>query len=383
MERPGCTETDMRILLFDWYSGGHHEGYLAAFTRALVERHTVIAAAPPAGATAAVQAGAEPLLLESSFPPIDTRRRFSRERRAAVRDEVGLLVRATSTAQPDHTVHLFADSALRALVRQRIGAPLSVLLFRPRGHIPASGTVDSRREAVLGLAYDAIVQAWRRRPDAHAVLTLDPLAARAWSSRRGAPAYAIPEPAPAVPLPEPRQRQGIVLFGALAPRKGLHYLADALEHDGRGVKLVLAGAAAPSFASSLESLEARLRAAGVDVELRVWYHDETEFLEVLAGARAAVLPYVGHVGMSRVLVEAALVGTPVVAHAEGLLGYLVKTRGLGIAVDCRNAAALAAAVREITVPDATGRYADALRRFAAEHSAEHFAAAVREPFDAS
>jgi len=373
----------MRILLFDWYSGGHHEGYLAAFTRALVEQHTVIAAAPPDGATAAMEAGAEPLPLESSFPPIDAKRRFSRERRAALRAEVDLLLRATSTAQPDHTVHLFADAALRALVRRPIGAPLSVLLFRPRGHIPAFGTADSRREAMLGLAYDAILQAWRRRPDAHAVLTLDPLAAGAWSRRRGAPVYAIPEPAPAVPLPEPRRRQGIVLFGALSARKGLHYLADALEHDGQGVKLVLAGAVAPSFASSLDSVGARLRAAGVDVESRVWYHDEAEFLEVLAGGRAAVLPYVGHVGMSRVLVEAASVGTPVVAHAEGLLGYLVKTRGLGIAVDCRNAAALAAAVREISDPHATGRYADALRRFAAEHSAEHFAAAVREPFDAT
>jgi glycosyltransferase involved in cell wall biosynthesis len=77
------------------------------------------------------------------------------------------------------------------------------------------------------------------------------------------------------------------------------------------------------------------------------------------------------------------VGTPVVAHADGLVGYLVKTRGLGIAVDCRDAPALAAAVREISEPNVTGRYADALRRFAAEHSAEHFAAAVREPFDAT
>lgn len=371
----------MRILLFDWYTGGHHEGYLAAFTRALVERHTVIAAAPPDGAAAAMEAGAEPLSLESSSPPIDTRRRFSRERRAALRAEVDLLRRATETAQPDHAVHLFADTALRTLVRQRIGAPLSVLLFRPRGHIPASSTADPRREAMLGFAYDMILQAWRRRPDAHAVLTLDPLAARAWSRRRGAPVYAIPEPGLAVSLPEPRQRQGIVLFGALGPRKGLNYLADALERDGHGVKLVLAGAAAPSFASFVESVEARLRAAGVDVELRLWYHDEAEFLELLSGARAAVLPYVGHVGMSRVLVEAASVGTPVVAHAEGLLGYLVKTRGLGIAVDCRDAAALAAAVREISDPHATGRYADALRRFAAEHSAEHFATAVREPFE--
>jgi glycosyltransferase involved in cell wall biosynthesis len=373
----------MRILLFDWYKGGHHEGYLAAFTRALVERHTVIAAAPPGGANAAMEAGAEPLPLESSFPPIDTRKRFSRERRAALRAEIELLIRATGAAQPDHAVHLFADSALRALVRQPIGAPLSVLLFRPRGHIPASSTADSRREATLGLAYDVTLQAWRRRPDAHAVLTLDPLAARAWSRRRGAPVYAIPEPGLAVPPPEPRRRQGIVLFGALGARKGLHYLVDALEHDGHGVKLVLAGAVAPSFASSLESFEARLRAAGVDVESRVWYHAEAEFLEVLAGARAAVLPYVGHVGMSRVLVEAASVGTPVVAHADGLLGYLVKTRGLGVAVDCRDAPALAAAVREISDPQVIGRYADPLRRFAAEHSAERFAAAVREPFDAT
>jgi glycosyltransferase involved in cell wall biosynthesis len=193
--------------------------------------------------------------------------------------------------------------------------------------------------------------------------------------------FEIPEPALAAPAPLPRERNGIVLFGALSERKGLHYLVDALEHDGQGVRLVVAGLPDRAFTLALDSLVERLRRAGVETELRDWRHSEAEFLEVLAAARAAVLPYVGHIGMSRVLFEAASVGTPVIAHADGVVGYLVTRRGLGIAVDCRDPGAFATAVRSF-VDDASApsRYAESLRRFSADHSDERFAAAVGKPF---
>src|SRR3954467_15130248 len=35
-----------KVLLFDWWEGGHHEEYLAYATRALRDRHDVVIAAP-------------------------------------------------------------------------------------------------------------------------------------------------------------------------------------------------------------------------------------------------------------------------------------------------------------------------------------------------
>jgi Glycosyl transferases group 1 len=374
----------MRILLFDWYSGGHHELYLAAFTRALAPHHAIVAAAPPEGAAAAAAAGAEPVVLGESFPAMDTSRRFSRERRAALRREVELLRETVRAGRADHAVHLFADGALRALVGRSIGAPLTVLLFRPRGHlVELDGLPRSPRERFFGMAYEATLTAWRRSRGAHAVLTLDPVAADRWSRGSGAPAFAVPEPPVTTPPPSERKREGAVLFGALSERKGIHHLAAALERDRRSLRLVLAGATYPEYAPTLRRLVRRLEAAGIDVDLRAEPHDERAVLEVLAGARAALLPYVGHIGMSRVLLEAASVGTPVVAHAEGLVGHLVRTRGLGLTVDCRDPEAFAASIHALVGdPNEIARYSEALRAFAEDHAPDRFAAAVRAPFEA-
>src|SRR3954467_15225283 len=105
----------MRILLFDWYSGGHHASYLAAFARALRD-HAVVAAAPPPEAEAAALAGAAVDPVEQPFPLADTSHRFSGERRAALNAEVGLLREHVRRHRPDHVIHLFADGVLRALV---------------------------------------------------------------------------------------------------------------------------------------------------------------------------------------------------------------------------------------------------------------------------
>ena len=101
------------------------------------------------------------------------------------------------------------------------------------------------------------------------------------------------------------------------------------------------------------------------MDVRARSHTEVEGLAVLGAARCAVLPYPRHAGMSRVLVESAATGTPVVAHDWGLLGHLVRTHGLGVTVDSSDAAALRTAVLSLSETDAQRRYAHALARFAA------------------
>ena len=106
----------MRILLFDWYSGGHHALYLAEFTRALARDHTVVAAAPAAEAEAASERGAQALPIDEPFPLMDTSRRLGAERRKALHREVELLGEAIRASGADHAVHLFADGVVRQLL---------------------------------------------------------------------------------------------------------------------------------------------------------------------------------------------------------------------------------------------------------------------------
>jgi glycosyltransferase involved in cell wall biosynthesis len=88
------------------------------------------------------------------------------------------------------------------------------------------------------------------------------------------------------------------------------------------------------------------------------------------------MPYQDHFGMSRVLVEAATVATPVAVHANGLLAYLVRTHGLGLAVDCSDAEAFARALEGLTAADAPAARPQALRRFAERYSRAAFERAL-------
>jgi glycosyltransferase involved in cell wall biosynthesis len=302
-----------------------------------------------------------------------------RHRRSVLAQEVEQLRQVASLA--DQTVHLYADHALLhlAAVAPLPGA-ISLVLYRPRTHYPtAYGAHLPPADRAVALAKEWAVRYWRRRPDAHAVFTLDEEAARRWGEAGGAPAHWLPEP-PVATLPARQQtsdRRGCILYGALAPRKGINLLARALTIEPTRVRVVLAGRVEPpDYLSELKEHAAAMEAAGVDVELRARHHSELEGLRALAAARCALLPYPRHPGMSRVLVEACSVGTPVVADGFGLLGHLVRRHRLGLAVDCTDPGALREAVLSLADAERSASYSEPLARFAARFTPERFRAAL-------
>jgi len=230
-----------------------------------------------------------------------------------------------------------------------------------------------------------LVRRWQRRPDAHVVFSLDKIAAERWSNRAGASARWLPEPPIPVPLPEPSgERAGCIFFGLLAARKGLDLVANAFAEGGEGFRLTVAGEVAPGYEEELEATIARLRHHGVDVHYRQGRLTDEEVMRALASARCAVLPYRFHPATSRVLTEAAAVGTPVIAPDHGLVGKLVREYGIGLAVDPTDATALREALLQLEGDQgAAARYGPSLARYTHDYGGDAFRTAVRAAFGLS
>lgn len=374
-------------MLFDWGAGGHHEVYLRRFAEALQPAFEVVVVIPDRAASELADMRMEIVRLGHARPAPRSGRSASWALRSVMATEIELLSRAAKRTCADHVVHMYADVAMpRLLFSRRLPAPLTVVLFYPRAHYPSLyETPLAARDRLRARVKESIVHGWRRRVDANAVLMLDPGAARIWARKRGAPVHWLPEPPIAVLPKESRRgaiRSGCILYGALAERKGIDLLTRALTLDRTPLRLTLAGRAYPDFLPKLEEYVVQMRRAGVTVDLRARRHTELDGLRALAEAQCALLPYPRHDGMSRVLVEAVSVGTPVIVHDRGLLGHLVRRHGLGLAVDCTDAEALRDAVLSFATENRAADYAGALARFAARFSPACFEQALLAPFGA-
>jgi len=372
----------MRVVLFDWIAGGHHPRYLERVTEALRPGVDVVIAAPDATLEQLGGADAEREPLGPVRPREDYGRPLRPQARALAARELELFRKVARRTRPDHLFHLYADGVLRELaLRGGADVPTSICVFYPSLHYPrAYGSSLTPRQRARALQIEVLVGAWRRRREAHALFALDPEAVDRWNGRGGAPAHWFPEP-PVPAVPSVGERRGVVVFGTLSRHKGIDRLADALTTGAEGIELVLAGTVQPEFAAELDGLAARMRACGVTVSVDTSPHDEADGLRRLAAARCVVLPYPNHQGMSRVLLEAAAAGTPLVVHDYGLLGGLVRRHGIGRAVDAADPSALRDAVVELVAdPRAVARFAPALRAFAELYSAERFKEQVCTPF---
>jgi hypothetical protein len=372
----------VRVLLFDWTEGGHHELYVRRFCEVLADSAEVCIAVPDGMARSLSDTGTWTLALGAARPPIDFGRRLGPQHREAGQAEVHLFELAVHQIRPDVAVHLYGDPVLRWLVKRPTLPTRTVMcVFFPRAHYPkAYGSPLASGERARAAFQEHLVRRWRRRADAEALLTLDEAAADRWAQSSGAPARWLPEPpldASSGCSPSSAARTGCVLFGSLAARKGIDRLADAVRAAPDDLSVTLAGATEPGFSEPLEAHVRSMRRAGANVRLLNHHLTQQQGFDLLSRSRCAVLPYPRHNGMSRVLLEAAGAGTPVVVEDYGLVGHLVRTHGLGAAVDSAEPLALAEAIRRYTDDEnAVAAHEDALRRFVERYAPRRFARAV-------
>ncbi|MBV8534425.1 MAG: glycosyltransferase family 4 protein [Alphaproteobacteria bacterium] len=299
-------------------------------------------------------------------------------------------------ADAGHFLSIDHVSLPLALGFRAAGRRLGGILFRPSVHYPQLGCRPTRwREWLRDARKELLYQLMLLNDAVRVVLTLDPYfpgyAARRYIN--GTKIRAVPDPAhpPVNGTDEdlrvaerpPDDRMMFLLFGYLTQRKGVLVLLEALREIpgdiARRVAVVLAGKVDPTIRAEVQNLCGCLAIEQPDL----WLHLEdrrvsTGELDALVRRADVVLaPYQRFVGSSGVLLWAARLGKPILTQDFGLLGRLVKDYQLGVAADCSDSSALAAAIRSFVQNGAAAFInAPAAHDFANSRTPQRFAQMV-------
>jgi hypothetical protein len=370
----------VKICLFDWNAGGHHDFYVRSFAEALAAHAEVVVA------------GSDPLLAGLDAATVELHSLGEPRPRpdpdggldkaTLAKREVELLRDAIEATEPDQAVVLFADPVLRWLAgADRFPCRISIFLMFATAHFPrAYGLPLTVRERASAEFKEWNIRRWRRRPDAGVLFGLDAAAVEGWRRRRGAAAHWLPEPAlEVVPAMRPAtEKSGCFLFGYFDERKGMDRLAAALSRDSEGLELTLFGDVAPEYGERLRAELDELERAGVVLKTDFRRVPYAEAMEEMSRSRCALLSFGWRPSGSRVLLEAAAARTPVVVGSDSAVGSLIERHGLGRTADPADPGALREAILSIALdPEAPERYAENLRRYAEELHGDRFGSEAR------
>ncbi len=376
----------MKICLFDWNEGGHHAEIAKAFVAALDPGADVVLAAPETTIAAVGGVAAETISLGPARPRLLAAGEQGDASKAELAErELDLVADTVRRVAPDHLVLLWGEPVLRWLLRRPpLPARVSLYIAFSRVHYPRRyGTHFTPKEWASALYKELNLLRWARRPDSDALFCIDREAAARLSRYPGARAYGLGEPPLSYqPAPTPaEQKEGCILFGYMDERKGIERIAAAVEHGCAGLRLRLYGEPAPEYAEQLAGQIERMRAGGVEVETRLRRLPYEEALDSIGSARVALLSF-GWVPVgSRVLLEAATVGTPVVGSSRGAVGHLIRSHGLGLTVDPEDTGALREAILALSMdPAAPAGYAANLSAYAGELNGERYRGMIRAAF---
>jgi glycosyltransferase involved in cell wall biosynthesis len=181
-----------------------------------------------------------------------------------------------------------------------------------------------------------------------------------------------------------RIKQGVPLgkkiylnFGFLDDRKGMEVFLDGCkqlppaEHE--NMCLVLAGPIAPAYLPQIQVAIARVPSLQVITLFGYLPAQEVQICFELADV--VLMLYQGHTGMSSVLVRGAMAGKAMLGTELGMIGDMIRARGLGMVVDATDALAVGNALRVIQT-EGLQVDAEVCQRVALENSLETFGATI-------
>ena len=168
-----------------------------------------------------------------------------------------------------------------------------------------------------------------------------------------------------VPTRPVSQRNEILFAGALIPRKGVHHLLEAftrVRDELPEARLRLVGA--PANRDYAAGLRRQVEARGLQERVSFEAHTpQAQLARRMAAARVLVLPSESE-GLGKVIIEAMLCGTPVLASAVDGIPEIVEEGVTGFLVPVGDVAALAERLRQLFRDEDVDRMGDRARAFA-------------------
>ena len=293
--------------------------------------------------------------------------------------EWNLVLEYAQVHQATHILLMYFDYfQLAAWLGKRSPIPVSGISFRTNFFAEATGFYPKFKKWMLGRALQSgqiknlfclvqsLVPAIKRMAGpAHVEALCDPIksyvispeARAAFREKHGIPA----------------DKKVYLNFGFLDDRKGIEVFLKACgqlppsEHA--HMCLVLAGPIAPAYLPQIEKAIAQVPSLQFITLFGYLPAQEVQICFELADV--ALMLYQGHFGMSSVLVRAAMAGKPMLGTDLGMIGDLIRSRSLGMAVDATDYLVVGNALRQIQT-DGMQFHPAALQRVAQENSVQSF-----------
>jgi len=312
-----------------------------------------------------------------------------------------LICRYARKLNVNHCVVMYIDWLLQApmVLGLRFPCAVSGIYFRPTFHYHSFTNYTSS-------TWKDKLRAWRQRllilrairhPDLKMLFCLDALAVEFISKDQISPRIIyLPDPVKRYKNEDATMkrlnsslaiepgRKKLLLFGALGKRKGIAPLLEAIyhmpSHLWSKLCLLLVGAVEAGESADIKTQIEKLRNdTSVQIILRDEFIPAQEVQPFFRLADLILAPYQHHVGMSGILVRAAVAGKPVLASDYGLMGELTRRHILGYIVDSTKPKEIAKAISHFLTENREG-VADTqkMARFAAQNTAKEFSQIIFE-----
>lgn len=311
--------------------------------------------------------------------------------------EWNLLCRYAIKLKSDHCLILYFDPyQLPLIFAERPPCPISGIYFRPTFHYQNFIQCRlTRRDRIQQFREKLLLRQVFRNHQFKTLFSLDPFAVK-YLKRFQKNVQVLPLADPIVEtfvsseqILQLRERLGVegnrriaLLFGALTGRKGIYETLDALLHLPSQLQsslcLVLAGQVNLQDHERLVAKIAEIHSASVvQIISQFEFLMESEVPVYFQMADIVLAPYQHHVGMSGILLQAAVAGKPVLSSNFGLMGEMVKKYRLGLAIDSSKPSEIAMGLSSLLVRSNAQKFdVVQMKIFAQKNSADKFARVI-------
>jgi len=177
----------------------------------------------------------------------------------------------------------------------------------------------------------------------------------------------------------PKEAVVILVYGTIDYRKSVDILLSAAAdpHFPADVHILLAGRHVSVVTRLLSSpLAKSLKSSGRLHQMNKFLNDDEEYM-VFKASDIAWLGYRGHYTMSGMLGKAGLMGLPVIACKEGLIGWFTKKYKLGVALNNLDKKGVIDAINRLLLDkEKLFKFGNAARKCFAEHTTNNFVADI-------